>query len=247
VRATDSNAVRTYRESSFPEALTPWREAGFSVVDLELTGLDPSTHEIISFAAITVVGGRIRLGDAVHRLVRPRRMPDADTTRIHGLREADLAGAPALDEVLDELLTRLTGRVLVAHVAVVEVAFLRRALEARELDLRNPVIDTAALAEKVRRLRQEPALADEAETGAPTVSSPGLSRVARWLGLPVHRPHHADGDALTTAQVFLALATHLEEFGEVTVGSLERDSAPREAQSAPGGAISRLIGTLRRR
>ena len=66
--------------------------------------------------------------------------------RIHGLRRP-ISPGPPLDEVLDELLTRLTGRVLVAHVAVVEVAFLRRALETRGLDLRNPVIDTAALAE----------------------------------------------------------------------------------------------------
>jgi hypothetical protein len=27
------------------------------------------------------------------------------------------------------------------------------------------------------------------------------------MGLPSHRPHVAEGDALTTAQVFLALAT----------------------------------------
>lgn len=242
-----TSAEEAYLAAPLPAASTPWRNAAYSVMDLELTGLDPSVHEIVSFATVTVAGGRVRLDDSLHRIVRPRRMPDADTMRIHGLREADLAGAPALDEVLDELLTRLAGRVLVAHVAVVDVAFLRRALETRGLDLRNPVIDTAALAEELGRVRRQPPLAQEREPEPGAVSSPGLSRVARSLGLPVHRPHHADGDALTTAQVFLALATHLEEFGEVTVGSLERDSAPREAQSAPGGAISRLIGKLRRR
>jgi DNA polymerase-3 subunit epsilon len=242
-----TSAEEAYLAAPLPAASTPWRNAAYSVMDLELTGLDPSAHEIVSFATVTVAGGRVRLDDSLHRIVRPRRMPDADTMRIHGLREADLAGAPALDEVLDELLTRLAGRVLVAHVAVVDVAFLRRALETRGLDLRNPVIDTAALAEELGRVRRQPPLAQEREPEPGAVSSPGLSRVARSLGLPVHRPHHADGDALTTAQVFLALATHLEEFGEVTVGSLERDSAPREAQSAPGGAISRLIGKLRRR
>ncbi len=245
--ATDSDAVRTYRETPFPEASTPWREADFSVVDLELTGLDPSTDEIVSFAAITIAAGTVQLNDALHRLVRPRRMPDADTTRIHGLRESDLADAPPLDDVLDELLTALTGRVLVAHVAMVEVGFLRRALETRGLDLSNPVVDTAGLAEELRRLQREPPLASEAETGSGTVSSPGLSRVARSLGLPVHRPHHADGDALTTAQVFLALASHLEESGEVTVGSLERDSAPKEAQSSRESSISRFVGRFRRR
>ena len=46
--------------------------------------------------------------------------------------------------------------------------------------------------------------------------------MARDLGLPVHRPHHADGDALTTAQAFIALATHLEAFGPQTLRSLEQ-------------------------
>ena len=49
-----------------------------------------------------------------------------------------------------------------------------------------------------------------------------LSDAARDLGLPVHRPHHADGDALTTAQLFLALATRLDAREPQTVGSLAR-------------------------
>jgi DNA polymerase-3 subunit epsilon len=53
----------------------------------------------------------------------------------------------------------------------------------------------------------------------------GLSDMARTLGLPVHRPHHAQGDALTTAQSFVALATHLERFGSQTLGALKRASS----------------------
>jgi DNA polymerase III subunit epsilon len=47
-----------------------------------------------------------------------------------------------------------------------------------------------------------------------------LGAVADALGLPVHRAHDAEGDALTTAQVFLALATHLESRGRGTVRAL---------------------------
>ena len=66
----------------------------FTVVDLETTGLDPAADEIISFATVTVSGGTVRLDDARYELVRPRRMPDSDTIRIHGLRETDLVDAP---------------------------------------------------------------------------------------------------------------------------------------------------------
>jgi DNA polymerase III epsilon subunit-like protein len=42
----------------------------------------------------------------------------------------------------------------------------------------------------------------------------------------VHRPHHAEGDALTTAQAFIVLATHLDGFSPQTLGSLVRISLP---------------------
>jgi DNA polymerase-3 subunit epsilon len=169
-------------------------------------------------------------------------MPDPNSIRIHGLRESDLEAAPPLERVLDELLTALSGRVLVAHASGIEKGFVAAALETRGLPLRNPVVDTASLAVELHRLRREPPPPrDEDEPSGAVVSSPGLGELARSLGLPVHRPHHADGDALTAAQVFLALATHLEALRPITVGTLERISrAPRTRVSL--GSILRRLG-----
>ena len=47
-----------------------------------------------------------------------------------------------------------------------------------------------------------------------------LAELAAELGLPADRPHVAVGDALTTAQVFLALASHLDAEHRETVDSL---------------------------
>ena len=181
------------------------------MVDLETTGLDPGADEIISFAALHIERGRLRLDDALYELVRPRRMPERDTILIHGLREAELVDAPPLAESLDGLLEALTGRVMVAHVGSIEQSFLGAAFAENGLRLINPVVDTAALAAELFRLR---------ERGSPAPL--GLTPLAQTLGLPVHRPHEADGDALTTAQVFLAVATHLDQLSPQTVGSLER-------------------------
>lgn len=236
--AHESSAARAYLETPLPPADAPWQEVDYSVVDLELTGLDPEDHEIISFGAVTVTGGRVRLDDARHLTIRPARMPSPDTIRIHGLREQDLSAAPSLDQVLDEILAALTGRALVAHAASIETGFLRAALSRYGIGLRNPVVDTAGLALELRRLRREAAPRRGGDPAGAVISSPGLSELARFLNLPVHRPHHADGDALTTAQAFIALAAHLDAFQPQTLRSLERASAPPR----PRPSLRSLLG-----
>ena len=66
-----------------------------------------------------------------------------------------------------------------------------------------------------------------------------LGELTRALGLPSHHPHDAIGDALTTAQVFLALATHLDALRSETVrrlvspiGGWSRCSPTRRASCA---------------
>ena len=57
---------------------------------------------------------------------------------------------------------------------------------------------------------------------APDPGTCSLSTIAWALGLPSHRPHTAEGDTLTAAQVFLAMATHLEPRGQASVRALTR-------------------------
>jgi DNA polymerase-3 subunit epsilon len=208
-----SPTARAYARQRAPDPSTPWRAGRYAVVDLETTGLDPRRDEIVSFASVPIEGGRVIVGGARTAIVRPARMPDAASIRIHGLRPVDLAEAPQLPQVLDLILESLIGRVLVAHVAWVESGFLAAALKPTGLRLAEPMLDTAAIAGHV--LWPE---------GSAPAHPPGLSRAARTVGLPVHRPHTAEGDALTAAQLFLALATRLDRSEPQTIGSLVRAS-----------------------
>jgi DNA polymerase III subunit epsilon len=178
---------------------TPWREASYCVADLELSGLDPRRHEIISFGALPIDDGRVRLEGALSGLVRPTRPLAEEAIRVHGLRAADLAGAPELAEALDPLLHAMAGRVLVAHHAAIERAFLGAALRRVGVRLRGPVLDTAVLA-RVWLAERDGALPARMT----------LEALARACGLPVHSPHTAIGDALTTAQLFLVAASQLD-------------------------------------
>jgi DNA polymerase III subunit epsilon len=186
----------------------PWREVELCALDFETTGLDLRRDEIVSFGAVLVVDGRLRLSSMVHQRVRPGRPVPPRAAVIHSLTTAELADAPALEDRLDQLVALVEGRVLLAHGARIERAFLARALALRGLRLHCPVIDTAVLAVRAGF-----------RAGTPDRLI-GLEYLATTLCLPVHTPHHALGDALTTAEAFLALASRLEGGGISTVRQL---------------------------
>jgi DNA polymerase III subunit epsilon len=188
---------------------THWRDAQFAAVDVETTGLDPGTDELISFAAVPVDGGRVRAAEAVAGLIRPTRSPPAASVEVHGLRASDLAAAPAAAAALEPLVPVMRSRVPVVHYAWVERTFLRPSLRPLGYVLPRRMVDTTLLWRTLCLAR------GEADPGTCTLES-----VAASLGLPSHRPHEAEGDALTTAQVFIALATHLDAHGRTTVRRL---------------------------
>ena len=207
VRRPRGNVARAYAAATVRQDQA-WRSARYCAVDLETTGLDLSRDAIISFGSVGIDGGRVIAGSSIYRLVGGTAHVSPAAIAVHSLRAADLAGAPPWEDSVDLLLTALTGRVLVAHAAWVESAFLRRAFRTRRVPPPRTVIDTAALA----RSAGLAAVSASAE--------PSLELLARDLGLPVHEPHHALGDALTTAEVFLALSTRLDADAPQTVGSL---------------------------
>ncbi len=200
--------LRSRELPGLPAPDTPWRAAGWCVVDLELTGLQRS-DEIIAIGAVPVLGGVIALGEAMYALARADRAPAHAAVLVHKLRSADLAGAPPLSAAVDELLRMLAGRVPVFHTAVVERTFLGRELRRRRVRL-APEADTEALGRLWLR-----------ERDGVVPAGLSLARLCAVLGIPGETPHHALGDALTTAKAFIALASHLDVArGPQTVGSL---------------------------
>ena len=208
---------RRTRPWSSPDPAVSWRTTRFCVVDLETTGLRAGSDEIVSIGVAEVVEARIT-SRTWYRVVRPSVPIGEEAMRIHSLTAAEVADAPPVGEVAEPLTEFLAGSFLVAHAAWFERSFLDRVLEPLGRRLPDGLVDTAALA---RRLGL--AVAD-------TGREPSLEALALRLGLPVHTPHHALGDAMTTAQLLLAFATRLEgERPGLTAGDLiawSRDLRP---------------------
>ena len=193
-------------------ARAPWRSGEFVALDFELTGLDRTRDEIISFGAVPVSGGRVQLGDAIYREVKPRVGPSAGSIKVHGLRSKDLANAPPLPMVANDLSSALSGRYLLTWVADVEIGFLRSVFGKPQWWWRRRTIDVVDL---VRAHARQ-------ERPSSTSAGGGLSAAAERYGVPTEDPHDALNDALMTAELFLVLATKLAVSRRTNVGDLLR-------------------------
>ena len=176
-----------------------WRTQKFCAIDVETTGLDLINDEIISIGVVKIRDGRFKSDGNFYEEVSPTKSPSAQSIVIHGLRSSDLESAHPIEVVAPKLITFLEGSCLIAHAAWVERTFLEPELKRHKYPFPKAVIDTAALARYAGVV--------ESRVGR----EPSLELLARKLNLPVYSPHHALGDAMTTAAVFLALAASIEK------------------------------------
>ena len=159
----------------------------FVALDLETTGLDARGDAIIEAAVLPFDVERI--DEPWATLVQPDRRVSAGASRVSGLRDADLAGAPRFAEIADELRRRIAGRVVVAHNAPFDVSFLA----AAGVDVATTAAGVYDTMELARGL-------------LPAPPGMGLDDVAEALGLTAGAGRHrAAGDALLCARVFQGL------------------------------------------
>ena len=102
-----------------------------AIVDLETTGLaDDFTSEILEFGVVAIDPGSQRALTAGCLLKPSKSLPRA-VARLTGLKDADLAESPVLENVSEYFRTLLLDRVLIAHNAEFERSFLTRFLDER--------------------------------------------------------------------------------------------------------------------
>ena len=151
----------------------------YAVIDLETTGLSPRRDRVVEMACVLVENGAI--GPAWSTLVDPQLPIPAHATRVHGLTDAHVAGAPAFPIAQRQLRRLCIGATVVAHNARFDLSFLP---ELAHL----PALCTVQLA---RRCFPE----------APNFKNQTLRE---YLQIDVDATaHRALGDALVTARILL--------------------------------------------
>ena len=183
---------------------TPLSRLPCVVFDTETTGLSPERDEIVQIGAVRVLNGRLIEGEAFDALVDPGRPIPPASTRVHGIDDAAVVGAPPIAEAGRAFHRFAAGSALVAHNAPFDLAFLRRHAGAMGCEFDHPVLDTVLLSAAVFG------------EGVPHT----LDAIAERLGVsldPAAR-HTAMGDAVATAEVLLHLIPVLEAAGVRTLG-----------------------------
>jgi DNA polymerase-3 subunit epsilon len=202
-------------------------EVEFVVVDLETTGGSPADSRITEIGAVRVRGGE-RLG-TFHTLVDPGVPVPRTITRLTGIDDATLAGAPPIEWVLPSFAEFARGAVFVAHNATFDFTFLNVALVRLDYEpLPAPPVCTARLARRVVW---------------PDVPNVRLQTLAQYFRTATRPSHRALPDAEACAEVLHGLLELGERLGIRTLGELH---AAVRARGRPNYGKIRLAEQLPR-
>ncbi len=199
--------LQSLMASGLPSRSSPFAATEFVVLDIETTGLDAATADMLSVGWVVVRSGRVVLDTAQSWLVRPSGNVGASAS-VHGLTDTLVGEGQNWGVVLDRIVAALEGRVLAVHHAGLDKALLdRMCLRRYGAKLLVPVVDTLAL-EFERQHR-----AHHLESNA----SLRLSDLRDAYGLPRYGAHDCLADAIATAELLVAMVAHRKS---TTLGDL---------------------------
>ena len=164
------------------------RQTGYEVVvlDVETTGRDAKVADLIEIGAVRVRDGQIV--DRFSTFVNPGR--EIFGAQMHGITDADVAGAPVAREAAQKLLAFVAGAAVVGHNVGFDVAFLDQALGERGKFIEGGYFDTLVIAREAY----------------PDLESYKLGDIARFFGITVETAHRGLADAETTAAIVAKFA-----------------------------------------
>jgi len=170
-------------------------------LDCETTGLNVNTDEIISIAAVRIVGNRVMTSERLELLVRPERRVSVESVRIHQLREQDVAKGMAPEEAMTQLMHFIGSRPLVGYYLEFDIAMIDRALApilGGDMGLPQHRNEVSAMYYDYK-FRQLPAHQQDRRIDL------RFATLMNDLELPLRNAHDALNDAVMAALAFVKL------------------------------------------
>ena len=168
----------------------------FVVFDIETTGLNSHTNEIIEIGAVKIKAGRIV--DRYSQLINPGRPIPYHITEITSITDEQVANEPKINEVIGKFVDFIGDAVLVAHNAPFDMGFIKRDIKKYlNIDYQCSVIDTLQMARDL----------------FPDLKKYGLGDLNKTLGLALENHHRAVDDSQATANMFIIFLEKYKEKG----------------------------------
>ena len=109
------------------------------VLDTETTGLDAKLgHRIIEIGCVELIDRKFT-GKHFHQYVNPKRKVDPGAFKTHGISDDFLKDKPIFEDIVEDLLSFISGAELIIHNAPFDVGFINN-----ELKLINSSVNSAA-------------------------------------------------------------------------------------------------------
>jgi DNA polymerase-3 subunit epsilon len=193
--------LQDYLSQSFADNKTSIYEIDLLAMDFETSGLDAKNDHLLSVGHVTLHKNSIELGSAHHQIIHSKREISGENISIHHITHDQVASGTTLPEAVEAILRTITGKVLLAHHAAVEISFLQQAcINLYGMAPVIPAIDTMQLAKKRMERQQQPIKPHDLR----------LFNLRQKYGLPRYQAHNALMDAIAAAELFLAQLAHAQ-------------------------------------
>ena len=167
-------------------------------IDIETTGLDRDTHEIIELGAVIarMKDGEFIVTDELNLKIQPKNLEKAEpqALRINGYNEADWLFAVSLEDAMKELVKKADGAVFVAHNVTFDYGFIESAFKKTNIEnkMHYHKIDTISLAFGILHSNDD-------------LGKLSLKALCEKYGIENKKAHSAFADAYATYEVFKKL------------------------------------------
>jgi DNA polymerase-3 subunit epsilon len=189
-----------YLSTPFPDKDLDCREIEIVAIDLETTGLDPKTDQILSIGLVHIDSWGVKLDTAWHRIVRVDKAIPGESAVIHQITDDQAAAGGSIKQLLPEVLKRMAGKPMLVHYSPIEQNFLSAACKKiYGAPFVVPIIDTLEIGQRVFERRNHLIQSGDLR----------LFNLRPRYNLPQYKAHNALSDALATAELFLAMADNL--------------------------------------
>ena len=175
------------------------KDTKFCVIDLETTGLNIKTDEMIAFACVPVHELKLLVNNAYYTLVKPEKY-NIKSMKYHGISIDDLKNAPTFKEVAYKILETLDG-IIVGHSVEFDYRFLKKSFKKIGIKFKKNIIDIVLIEKWLAKKNNDLEL---------DLTIEGLMN---RYGLNDYYRHNAFADAFFTAQIFQFETLKLSRYG----------------------------------